>query len=92
MSLTEQQQSRTSSELEANLEVSGLDEEEVCRRLDWTLPRLEATRMVSGADPADVWRLRDALLRAVAEAGEDPVPFTVLTNEVRSKAAGWFGI
>ncbi len=92
MSLSTRQKQHTRAELQANLELSGLSSAELQQVIGWTLPRLTGALTITGADPADVWRLRDVLENAVRDAGRDPVPFSVLTEEVRASASVWFGI
>lgn len=92
VSLTESQREQTARELRANLALSGLDEESLERTTGWTAERVAATLDVRGAAPADVWRLRDVLERAVVAAGRTPVRFTVLTESSREAAREWYGI
>lgn len=92
MSLTPEQQRTTSLEISQNVLLSGLSVEQIAHRLGFTDARLERTMRVSGGSPADVWALRDLLVRAVKDAGKQPVPFTVLTDGMRSAAASWFGV
>ncbi|KQO96593.1 DUF2316 family protein [Leifsonia sp. Leaf264] len=91
MSLNREEQRRTSSELAANLELSGLTTEQVATDLGFTLERLGETLDVDGpGDPVDVWQLRDYLVQAVTDAGREPVAFTVLTESSRALARTWF--
>lgn len=92
MSLTSRERTQTARELRANLELSGLDREQLGRLTGWDDVHLDATLSLERADPADVWKLRDLLERAVRDAGRQPVPFTVLTESARAAARGWFGI
>ena len=82
---------RTSDELTRNLSVSGLTPAEVAADLEYSPRRLASTLAVDGpSDPVDVWQLRDYLEQAVRDAGQTPVPFTVLTERSRSSAVSWF--
>ena len=91
MSLTTAEQRRTSSELRANLALSGLSADNVRTALGFTDAQLEATLSVGpAASPADVWLVRDYLEQRVLAQGGTPVPYTVLTSQARQLAAGWF--
>lgn len=91
MSLNAEEQHRTSAELAANLELSGLTARQVATDLGFTLERLADTLDVDGpGDPVDVWQLRDYLVQAVTDAGREPVAFTVLTESSRALARNWF--
>jgi hypothetical protein len=91
MSLTAAQQQRTSSELRANIALSGLSAGDVQAALGFTAERLEQVLSVGpAASPADVWLLRDYLEQRVLAQGGTPVPYTVLTSQARQLAAGWF--
>ncbi|MET9257397.1 DUF2316 family protein [Streptomyces sp. NPDC048182] len=93
MSLDPSERRRTSEELRANLALSGLTEREAAAALGFDPVRRRRTLDVAGgADPADVWQLRDLLDRAVRDAGREPVPWTVLTDRARARARGWFGL
>ncbi|MGC3995115.1 MAG: DUF2316 family protein [Propionicimonas sp.] len=92
MSLDRAQVARTAAELQANFERSGLSSADLRGLTGWTQARLTATLTVNGADPVDVWRLRDLLTQEVVDAGREPVPFSVLTERARASASAWFGI
>lgn len=92
MSLTPAQQRQTAAELQANFELSGLSTADLRQLTGWTQSRVVATLTIDGADPADVWRLRDLLEAEVLAAGRTPVSFSVLTEQVRASAEVWFGI
>lgn len=93
MSLTAAERARTSAELRANLELSGLTASEAAAALGCGARQLEEALSVSPAgSPARVWLLRDYLEQRVRAAGGSPVPYTVLTEQARRLAAGWFGI
>ena len=91
MSLTAEEQRRTSSELRANLALSGLAHGDVQAVLGFSAAQLAETLSVGPvASPADVWLLRDYLEQCVLAQGGSPVPYTVLTSQARPQAAGWF--
>ena len=91
MSLTAEEQRRTSSELRANLALSGLSDGHVQGALGFTAVQFAETLSVGpAASPADVWLLRDYLEQRVLAQGGTPVPYTVLTSQARQQAAGWF--
>lgn len=91
MSLTFAHRQATSSELQANLALSGLTPEIVERELGLTHEQFEEVLHVSmQAKPAEVWLLRDFLELAVREAGREPAPYSVLTPEMREAARRWF--
>jgi hypothetical protein len=93
MSLNAAQQARTSQELYANLELSGLTAETVRADLHFTEHQLDET-LELGPDsrPNDVWQLRDYLEQTILARGASPVPFTVLTEPMRASANAWFGV
>ncbi len=85
--LTPEQRRRTAAELAANLAAAGLDVQEVATELGLTAERVRSTLDVDGADPVDVWQLRDHLEHA---AGDRAVPYSVLTETAGTAARGWF--
>lgn len=94
MSLNRAQRERTAAEFAANLAASGLTATQLRERTGLPAARFDAALAVSDAtaDPVDVWRVRDELETAVREADAPLTPFTVLTDEVRAAAQGWFGV
>ncbi|MGO1313277.1 MAG: aldo/keto reductase, partial [Brevibacterium aurantiacum] len=90
MSLNDTEISRTAAELRTNLELSGLSPSEAAADLLISETELSALLTARDVDPASVWQLRDYLEQAVFDAGQRPAPFTVLTEDNRRKAAGWF--
>ncbi|MBU2664471.1 DUF2316 family protein [Actinoplanes bogorensis] len=90
MSLNEAERQRTKDELARNLELSGLSEVAAAAALGYAPDRLRDALSVDGADPVDVWEVRDFVERAVRESGREPVAFTVLTEDARVRAEGWF--
>jgi len=92
MALNKRERTATSDELRANLELSGLSENDLQLRLGLTDDQLEAVLGVTGADPVDVWLVRDYLERVIVERGAKPVPFTALTQSARASAERWFAL
>jgi len=92
MALNKRERAATSAELHANLELSGLSENDLQLRLGITDDQLEAALGVTGADPIDVWLVRDYLERIIVDRGGKPVPFTVLTPSARVAAEKWFAL
>lgn len=89
--LTDAQRRRTSTELKTNLTLSGRTPQQISTDLGVTPEQLHATLDVdAGANPVDVWRLRDHLKAAAGQAGAEPVPYTVLTESARGAAQRWF--
>ena len=92
MSLNKRERAATSEELRANLELSGLSETELQRTLGLSDDQYERVLDVTGADPIDVWLVRDYLERVILDRGSKPVPFTVLTPAARVTAEKWFAL
>ena len=92
MALNKRQRAATSDELRANLELSGLNENDLQLRLGITDEQLESALEVTGADPIDVWLVRDYLERVIVERGAKPVPFTALTQAARASAERWYAL
>jgi len=91
MTLNDAESRRTSGELTTNLGLSGLTTSEVAGDLCFTLERLQSALAVAdGADPVDVWELRDYLEQAARDAGRQPAGYTVLTDRSRHLARTWF--
>ncbi len=91
MSLNNDELIRTARELQANLVLTGLTKSEVGVDLQLTPDRLAAAlSSTEPSDPVDVWQLRDYLEQAVTDAGRTVVPFSVLTEQNRTRANGWF--
>ncbi|WP_033221837.1 DUF2316 family protein [Kitasatospora phosalacinea] len=90
MSLNAEECARTAAELRANLELTGGDAGRAGAELGFDEQRLAQALDVAGADPEDVWLLRDHLEDLVRAAGREPVPYTVLTEEARAAAERWF--
>ncbi|MHA0034629.1 DUF2316 family protein [Deinococcus sp. PESE-13] len=90
MSLNPAEKQRTRQDLQANRQLCPLSDEAIATALGWTPGHLQATLQVT-SHPADVWRLRDFLVQAIRESGGTPAPFSVLTDDKRGAAQGWFG-
>ncbi len=90
MTLNADERRQTSHELRGNLALSGLTEQQIADELGYTPGRLGSALAVEGADPVDVWQLRDHLDRAVRNQGAVPVAYTVLTEQARGDARRWF--
>lgn len=91
MSLTADEQKRTSEELLTNFRLSGLPAATVAADLSLTTEELDATLCLGpSAHPTEVWLVRDYLEQAILAAGGTPAPFTILTPEARRSAERWF--
>lgn len=91
MSLNIIQIRRTRAELKENPHRSGLTPDVIQTDLGFTAERLDrALRLARGTTGPDIWLVRDYLEQAVTDAGAEPVGYTVLTEESRSKARQWF--
>jgi hypothetical protein len=91
MSLSTEERRRTAQELRANLALAGVTESRARGGTDldeheWR----EAMHVSSRSRPEDVWLVRDRLVVLVRAAGRRPVPFTVLTEDMRAAASVWF--
>lgn len=90
MALDAAQQDQVREELESQFILAGLTEQEAVADLEWTVARLRRTmRLSAGADPVDVWQLRD-YIRAAANAAGTSTRFTILTDANRLRASFWF--
>ncbi|GAB2449496.1 hypothetical protein HD599_002042 [Conyzicola lurida] len=92
MSLNKRERAATSEELHANLELAGLGVADLERALGLDDDRIEGVLGVTGADPVDVWLVRDYLERVLLERGVKPRTFTVLTPAARVAAEKWFAL
>lgn len=78
-------------DLERLFERSGLAVRDVERDLGFARPRARAAAVLApGSDPADVWGIRDYLVRAIRDRGLEPVDCLVLSEPNRLKAQRWF--
>lgn len=92
MALDSRQQHQVRVELEQHFALAGLTDEEAAADLGWDIARVRRTiELAHGAEPVDVWQLRDYIARAVKDAGHHPT-FTVLTSGNRLRARLWFGL
>lgn len=90
MALNAAQQDQVRRELESQFALAGLTEQEAAADLEWTVARLRRTvQLNAGADPVDVWQLRDYIRAAAKGAGRSP-RFTILTDGNRLRASFWF--
>lgn len=92
MSLNRTERSDTRDELNANLALSGLTPDDIASALEWNPARTNAALSVTGAEPRDVWLVRDYLEVIITAAGQIPLPYSSLTVEMRSAADSWFGL
>lgn len=91
MSLSTEQRRRTSVELRANLQLSGLTVHDLATQLDLEAAEVERTLNVApGARPELVWLLRDHLETAARAHGVQPHPYTHLPEHMRAAASTWF--
>lgn len=91
MSLSAAERKRTGEELQANYRKAGLTPEKVQADLRLSAAQLAETLDVTSASrPENVWLLRDYLEEEVKGRGEQPCPYTYLTDEMRGVAARWF--
>lgn len=90
MSLSSQQRAITRTELQTNLELSGLSRTELEQKLGLDAHRVSDALQVADAEPADVWLLRDYLERVIQARGGIPHPYSYLTAEMRAAAERWF--
>ena len=92
MALNKRERAATSEELHANLDLAGLGIADLEKALGMDDERIEGALGVTGADPIDVWLVRDYLERAVIERGGKPRAFSVLTPAARVAAEKWFAL
>ena len=91
MSLSIEQRHRTATELHANLTLAGVTESHLRGDTDLDEHEFrEAMHVSSRSRPEHVWLLRDRLVVLVHAHGKQPVPFTVLTEDMRAAASVWF--
>lgn len=91
MTLGPAQQDEARRDLAALVTRSGLGAREVARDLGFRPRRARAALVIApGADPADVWAVRDYLARAIRDRGLEPVDCRVLSDANRIKAQRWF--
>lgn len=91
MSLNAAEMIRTSQELKANFELSGLTIEQASADLEMTSQELDDTLNVASASrPEKVWLVRDYLKQAIEDQGLKPLEYSVLTDGARRMAKMWF--
>lgn len=91
MTLNAQQKDLARRELGELLERSGLAVDDLVRDLGFTRRRAkDAIALDPSCDPADVWAVRDYLVRAMRERGQEAVDLRVFTDSNRVKAQRWF--
>lgn len=90
MALDGAQQHRVRVELQSHFQLVGLTELEAASDLGGTVTRLQRTlQLTPGAEPVDVWQLRDYIVKACSDARVRP-RFSVLTATNRLRARLWF--
>lgn len=92
MSLNRTERGDTRDELNANLALSGLNPDDIASALHWTPARTKTALSVSGAEPRDVWLVRDYLEVIITATGHASVPYSSLTEQMRNAADSWFGL
>lgn len=90
MSLNRRERQATSSELRANLDLSGQTPDDLAHALGRSAAEIQGVFDLADVAPADVWLVRDALDRAVRATGATPAPWSVLTDQARTAAQQWF--
>lgn len=90
MSLNNRQIAATRAELAANLALSGLSKTDIAATLRLDGRRVQAAIDVSGAQPEDVWLVRDYLDRVIRSTGSVAQQYTALTEGARTAAQSWF--
>ena len=91
MSLNAEERHRTAAELHANLALAGVTEAHLRAGTDLDAREFrEAMHVSSRSRPEHVWLLRDRLVVLVHANGKQPVPFTVLTEDMRGPASARF--
>lgn len=92
MTLNRSERAATARELLANLMRSGLTPAQLRERTGLTPQRFDcAMYMYEPVNPADIWLIRDTLTAAVREVGQEPLPFSSLTDNKRAMAQAVFG-
>ncbi|QNE35269.1 DUF2316 family protein [Leifsonia shinshuensis] len=92
MSLDGEQRERTRGELATAYERAGWPVSRLASALNVGEDRVLAALAVDGAQPADVWLVRDALDAVLRSRGEEPGTWTELPESARASAEGWFGL
>lgn len=81
MSLSPAQLEATRQELRSNFDKSGLTIEQIAEELDTTTHYIERLFALEPLRYEDTWILRNVLIRAVEERGEQPVAFSALKGD-----------
>lgn len=94
MSLNPAQMGRTADELAANFHASGLTLGQLAELTGLSPERTAGVLALDprSSSPEEVWLVRDKLETAVREDRGDLTPYSVLTEQARTAAAGWFGV
>ncbi len=83
MSLNTKQFEQTRIEMTKNFELSGLSPETIQADLGFNSQEFKnALEVLPRYSPTNVWKLRDYLEKKILEQGKNPVPFSVLTNNI----------
>ena len=90
MSLNNSARSATRDELQSNFDLSGLSLSHISTVLGLDAARVSAAFNVAGAQPEDVWLVRDYLDREIRAAGARPRSYSSLTEGKRAAAQAWF--
>ncbi|MCO4252152.1 DUF2316 family protein [Pseudarthrobacter raffinosi] len=90
MSLSHYQRAATREELSANLALSGLSVADAAAAVGIGSARVQAALDVAGAQPQDVWLVRDYLDRVIRSNGGTPRTYSSLTEQMRAAAQAWF--
>ncbi|MDD7582695.1 DUF2316 family protein [Corynebacterium sp. 32222D000AT] len=92
MSLNNKERQAAAAEIAENLRRAGIDEPALQALTGLPDGRFAAALNVTAAcDPADVWLVRDAVVKAVVDAGAEPYPFSKMADSMRDAAGKWFG-
>lgn len=90
MSLDQRQTAATRDELAINLARSGQTVGGIAGVTRLGRSRVQAALAVDGAQPQDVWLVRDYLHRVICLASGTPHPYSTLTGQARAAAQAWF--
>jgi hypothetical protein len=89
MTLTPEDEARTSRELRANWTLSGVNAADAARDLEITVAQFWAALDCRTTPIETLWAVRDYLWDMVLAGGGRPVRYTVLTESARQVAAMW---
>lgn len=83
MSLNAKEFEITHAEMTKNFKIAALTPETIQFDLGFSPKDFNnALAVTPGYNPTNVWKLRDYLLKKIAEQGKTPIPFTVLKNNI----------